>query len=388
MAKALDRLDGADRPARPVRQDTRGAPGAAGPVAARRTLWRQPATLACAAGLACAALPGAAWPQVGIRPAALSESTESALPAPVPAEPAAAAAPDLGLLTLAAAGPAAAADAPAAARQPAGRRTAPGPLDRATLARRNTLLLGSAVGSVLAYGAVKWWDTGFDRRADFEREGFFGRGTRYGGIDKLGHAYSNYAAIRLLTPVLEWIGNDPVQARTLAFWTTLGTFAGVEVLDAYSKQYRASWEDMLANLVGSTASLVFLGNPALDRLVDLRFGYKRPRGGTWDPTGDYEGQFYVLVLKAEGIRGLENHPVARYLEMSVGYAARGFDPPAGTSAVRRRELQVGVSLNLSRLLADVAYGGQRGSTRVQRAADLAFELVQFPVRAHGRVPID
>ena len=57
---------------------------------------------------------------------------------------------------------------------------------------------------------------------------------------------------------------------------------------------------------------------------------------------------------------------------------------AGTSAVRRRELQVGVSLNLSRLLADAAYGGQRGSTRVQQAADLAFELVQFPVRAHGR----
>ena len=36
---------------------------------------------------------------------------------------------------------------------------------------------------------------------------------------------------------------------------------------------------------------------------------------------------------------------------------------------------------MSRLLADAAYGGKRGSTRVQRGADFAFEMFQFPVVA-------
>lgn len=261
-------------------------------------------------------------------------------------------------------------------------------VDARTLARRNTLVIGGGIAGVAAYGFAKWWDEGFNRRADFEREGWFGRGTRYGGIDKLGHAYSSYVGVRLLAPILEALGNEPAAAQRLAFASTLGTFVGIEVLDAYSKQYKASAEDFAANVVGAFAALSLLARPELDQLIDLRLGYRRSAHSDWDPASDYEGQVYLLVLKGEGIRGLRDNAVGRYLEFSVGYAARGFDLPTGVAAERRRELQAGISLNLSRVLADVAYGGQRGSTPVQRAADLAFELVQFAPRVRGRIGLD
>lgn len=261
-------------------------------------------------------------------------------------------------------------------------------LDARTLARRNALAIGGGIAGVATYGFAKWWNDGFNRRADFEREGWFGRGTRYGGIDKVGHAYANYLSVRLLTPLLEAIGNEPAAAQRLAFWSTVGTFAGVEVLDAYSKRFAGSVEDMVANLAGSFAALALLRGPDLDQLIDLRLGYRRSAHNDWDPAGDYEGQVYLLVLKGEGIRGLRDNAVGRYLEFSVGYAARGFDLPTGVAAERQRELQAGISLNLSRVLADVAYGGQRGSTPVQRAADLAFELVQFAPRVRGRIGLD
>ena len=37
-----------------------------------------------------------------------------------------------------------------------------------------------------------------------------------GGIDKLGHAYSSYVGVRLLTPLLEALGNEPATAQQLA----------------------------------------------------------------------------------------------------------------------------------------------------------------------------
>jgi hypothetical protein len=49
---------------------------------------------------------------------------------------------------------------------------------------------------------------------------------------------------------------------------------------------------------------------------------------------------------------------------------------------------VGVSLNLSRLLSDVAYGGRRGTSPVQRGADFFFEMFQLPVVAHRGRDID
>lgn len=54
----------------------------------------------------------------------------------------------------------------------------------------------------------------------------------------------------------------------------------------------------------------------------------------------------------------------------------------------RREVQLGRSVNLVRLLGDTDYSGQRGSNATQTAAHPAFELVQFPLRTYSRASIE
>jgi len=74
-------------------------------------------------------------------------------------------------------------------------------------ATRNTLLIGGASLAVAVYGAENWWQGGFKGGFDAQREGWFGPETEFGGVDKLGHSYSNYVGVRLLTPIFETLGN-------------------------------------------------------------------------------------------------------------------------------------------------------------------------------------
>jgi hypothetical protein len=91
------------------------------------------------------------------------------------------------------------------------------------------------------------------------------------------------------------------------------------------------------------------------------------------------------VAKADGFDSLRNHSLLRYLELSLGYQVHGYGQPG---AEHRRDIYVGLGLNLSRLLADGVYGGRQHTTRVQRAAEMAFELYQFPTALYTHFSID
>lgn len=256
-------------------------------------------------------------------------------------------------------------------------------------ATRNALLIGGASLAVAAYGADKWWRGGFGGGFDTEREGWFESDTEFGGVDKLGHAYSNYVGVRLLTPIFEELGNSRSESISLAFWSTLAIYTAVEVLDGFSRKYHFSSEDAISNIAGVALGRAAEYDSRLDDIFDFRFYYRRsPYANGWDPLGDYSGQRYLLVLKADAFAPMRSHDVLRYLEVAVGYGARGFD--AGPDAIvdRRRELYFGVSLNLSRVVADAFYGGHRGSTVTQRNADRLFDVVQFPTIVMGRSGLD
>ena len=258
-----------------------------------------------------------------------------------------------------------------------------------SLPARNALVIGAGVAGVAAYGAAKWWDEGFGGGFKTGNEGWFGSGTQYGGADKLGHAYASYASVRLLTPLFEAIGNDPVQARLIASLATFGTFAAIEIADGFSKAYTFSHEDMLMNVAGTLAGYALLAYPAADDLLDFRLYYRKSQySSSWDPFGDYDGQRYLIVAKADAIPKLRDHPLTRYLEVSFGYGVSGFDPPPGVTSTPQRSFYFGLGINLSRVLADTAYDGRRGTTGFQRGADLAFELVQFPTAVYARRGID
>jgi hypothetical protein len=249
---------------------------------------------------------------------------------------------------------------------------------QADLTWRNAAIIGTGTALFAAYGQAKWWETGFGGGFKTTNEGWFGADTPYGGADKLGHMYTNYANVRLLTPLFEYAGNSREAAIRLAGWTTFGIFTGIEVLDGFSRAYQFSAQDAAMNIAGAALGVVLEGNPSLDDKFDFRFAYRRSPGSGFDPFGDYSGQRYLLVTKADGFAALQRHPVLRYLELGVGYQARGFDP----GGERRRDLYVGISLNLSRLLADGFYGGQMHSTPFQRATDRVFDLIQFPTAGY------
>lgn len=253
------------------------------------------------------------------------------------------------------------------------------------LALRNTATI-AAIGALWAgYGYGKWWNDGFGGGFRTTSEGWFGTGTDSGGADKLGHMFSNYASVRLLTPLFTATGNSREEAIRLAGWTTIGIFTAIEVLDGYSRQWDFSPQDAMMNVAGTALGVYLESHPEVDDRFDFRFAYRRSKGSGFDPFGDYSGQRYLLVVKADGFGATRRVPALRYLELSFGYQARGFEQAGGD---RRRDLYVGVSLNLSRLLADGAYGGQRHSTPTQRAAERAFELLQFPTAVYARTPLN
>lgn len=240
---------------------------------------------------------------------------------------------------------------------------------------RNAGLIGAGALLVGAYGMVKWWNDGFTGEFRTEDEGWFGQGTKYGGADKLGHAFFAYGGTRLYSEAFAAAGNDPGRARVLGFWTTLAITTAVEVLDGYSRQYRFSSQDAAMNLVGAGLGFLMERHPGLDRLVDFRLQYKRSSGSDWDPGGDYSGQTYLLVGKAAGVPALSQHSVLRYFELAVGYGTRGYETPG---AERERNLYYGISLNLSEVLSQTVFRGAKERSGAQRATNLFLELIQVP----------
>lgn len=251
------------------------------------------------------------------------------------------------------------------------------------LHQRNLVLAGATGAAFALYGWNKWWDRGFSGDFRVGREGWFGSDTQYGGTDKLGHLFTNYASTRLLAQAFEAAGNGREDSIRLAAWTSLGIFTGIEVLDGLSRDFRFGPEDALANAAGVGLGVLMLAQPGLDERFDFRFAYRPSTGSRFDPFGDYAGQRYLVVAKADGFPDLRRHRVLRYLELGIGYQAR-FTP----GGERRRDLYVGVSLNLSRLLADTAYQGNKGTTATQRAAETAFEFIQFPAGGYTRHRLD
>ena len=335
-------------------RERRPAPGVSRPLAA---------TL-CAVALGLAATGCASvGPRTAVEPA-------SSLPSLAPTD----AAPRVGAAATGATGTAGAGAAGAASAPRADAR-----LDRRRRLLTNTVIAGAGI-AVLAYGGNKWWGDGVSGDFRTQYEGWFGRDTRYGGADKLGHAYSNYLGTRLLTWTFEGIGHDPERARRLAFYTTLGTFTAVEVIDGFAKGWAFSKEDALMNLAGAGIGYLSDKHPDFDDLVDFRLQYRPSTTGStrsaWDPLADYGGQTWILAIKGSGIARLRNRKPWRYLELAIGYNARGFEDPAFPEA-RSRRLYLGISLNLSRVLDDTVFRERRDS-RIRRIVNGTLEFVQVP----------
>jgi hypothetical protein len=221
--------------------------------------------------------------------------------------------------------------------------------------RAAPLEVGLAAGALLAvgFGDWKWGDSKFH----MAREGWFGKNTHSGGMDKLGHAWTTFVVSEVLAERMQANSNGLSGAHLTAASIAFALMVGVEFADGVTKQYGFSREDVMANAAGAGLALLRGAFPKLKEIFDYRMmitpsSYERA-GVTMKGTKvlpPYRRQRFILAFKASGFETLRNTPL-RYLELQLGYDARGFHAEEKKLGYKKeRNFYVGLGLNLNELL--------------------------------------
>jgi hypothetical protein len=202
----------------------------------------------------------------------------------------------------------------------------------------------TAVG--IAVGATQWgWG-----KTNFHvtQEGWLGKNTEFGGIDKLGHAYSAHMMSDYITWRLRSAGYNGYESSVTAAILSGIAFAGVELGDGFS-HYGASPEDWIASASGIAFSFLRNNVPGLHNKVDFRMQYvPTMHSGGFVGAGDYDGKKFLLAWKLGGFDTFKDTPL-RYMEIHTGYYTRGYTG-TGHTGNETRTAYVGVGLNLTELL--------------------------------------
>ena len=168
---------------------------------------------------------------------------------------------------------------------------------------------------------------------------------------------------------------------------TLTLYTLIEVKDGFHPGYGFSREDQVANVLGCAVAALLLLVPTLDALFSVRMYYRPSKlflnavmhEGDIDISEDYTGETVMLVFHLGGLSAVRKSPhfrFLRYLDLMVGYNARGFLPQPSPSVLREQELFFGVSLNLVEIFRDIYPNGQRFGWAAQILADIN-EFVQL-----------
>ncbi len=203
-------------------------------------------------------------------------------------------------------------------------------------------------GATAIIGVVNWdWgNSGFH----FQDEGWFGRNTGSGGMDKLGHAFTGALLADLFTDRIRMTADRPEGAAVTGALLSLGVMTMVEVFDGFATDHGFSYEDMLSDGAGIAFSLLRNTVPGMREKLDFRQEYvPRSYMGGFHPILGYEGKRFLLALKLSGFDTFRDTPL-RYLEIHAGYYARGFTRAAREAGVPKiREPYIGIGINLNEL---------------------------------------
>lgn len=209
--------------------------------------------------------------------------------------------------------------------------------------------VGGVFASTILLGLVDWdWGSS---RFKFKSEGYFGKGTINGGMDKLGHAFSASLISDYFIDRIKQSATDNHKAAITGAILSAGVMSMIEVFDGFSGDHGFSYEDMTMNSLGIGFSYLRNTIPGMRELVDFRMEYI-PSGNVngFRPHSDYSGQKYLLAFKASGVDELADSPL-RFLEFHAGFYARGFTAKEKRRGKRKRQkLYVRIGINLSEIL--------------------------------------
>lgn len=221
--------------------------------------------------------------------------------------------------------------------------------DLSSVGQRQALTrVGLSGAGIITLWGVSQWDY-FDRSPHGHSEGWFGEDTNSGGADKLGHVYMSYVTADGLAALYRhWCFDDSSAAR----WGALSSFlllSYMEVGDAFS-DYGFSYEDFVANALGSASSYFLARHPQFDRKIDFRWEYGLHANGS-DIFTDYDNSKYLLAIKLNGFRAFEQSAL-KHFELHLGYYSRGYDD---RNSSRERNLYFGIGINLTDLFRRHGY---------------------------------
>ncbi len=209
--------------------------------------------------------------------------------------------------------------------------------------------IAGVYGGTFALGFSTWnWG---NNKFGFHSEGWFGKNTGSGGVDKLGHAFISATLSDYFTDRIRQSSSSPQGAAESGALLSLGVMSIVEVFDGFSSDHGFSYEDMIIDSVGIGFSYLRNTIPGLREKIDFREEYaptKYTRG--FHPFLGYEGKKFILAVKLSGFEKFEDTPL-RYVELHAGYYARGFSAAARrVGARKRRTPYFAIGINLSELL--------------------------------------
>jgi hypothetical protein len=227
-------------------------------------------------------------------------------------------------------------------------------------------------GLTTAFGLSNWeWgSSGFH----FENEGWFGEDTKYGGMDKLGHAYTGYLLTEYFSQRIAHT-TDANGAIVTGSLLSMGVMTYIEFFDGFSGGHGFSYEDLIADGLGVGFSFLRSTVPELADRLDFRMEYMQSDYSNFAPFTDYAGQKYVLALKLSGFENFEETPL-RFVELQAGYFTQGYtDAERDAGVEQRREPYVAIGLNLNEFLGEVP---EARDTLPGLAASRVFEYLQIP----------
>lgn len=150
-------------------------------------------------------------------------------------------------------------------------------------------------------------------------------------VDKAGHAYGAYQLALQNAWLLRQTGLNRKQAAWVSSGIAWGSMATIEIFDGHSKEWGASWGDLIANSLGTAT---FLSQElCFDRqIVQIKYGYKPSPYADKYPEKlgstrlehflkDYNAQSYWLSASISEM--LNSDKIPPWLAIAVGYGAGG-----------------------------------------------------------------
>jgi len=159
---------------------------------------------------------------------------------------------------------------------------------------------------------------------------FFDDNAEWRQLDKAGHLFTSFHVSAAAVRLLKWTGSSKKKSIIYGGLTGAALTIPIEFFDGFSKDYGASWGDIVADLSGSL--LVTSQYLLWDEIrITPKFsyhetGYANMRPNTLGATTmerfikDYNGQTYWLSFNIASLAHLQRFP--KWLNVSIGYSAK------------------------------------------------------------------